>query len=209
MRRSALNAREAPLFIMTLTKSVLPPPPEACRTVFKTDWFQIVEEQWSLPPSFTQQPYYSLVRNDGVIVLAVTAARQILLVRQYRPCLRRVTIELPCGMVEPGENPIEAAVRELHEETGYACARWEPLGTGNVMPSRVRATEHLFLGFDASPISRPESEAIETVLVSPSELKQMTLSSGFDQLSTLSAILLAEWKLGWLLAEPQEPAHPS
>ncbi len=56
--------------------------------------------------------------KDAVAVLAVQEGR-VLMVEQYRPAIRRNTLELPAGLIEPGESPLEAARRELMEEAGY------------------------------------------------------------------------------------------
>ncbi len=56
--------------------------------------------------------------KDAVAVLAVEDGR-VLMVEQYRPAIRRTTLELPAGLIEPGESPLEAARRELMEEAGF------------------------------------------------------------------------------------------
>jgi ADP-ribose pyrophosphatase len=185
--------------------SIEPAPPrtETCRTVFQTEWFDLVEEQWTLPSAPTRKPFYSLVRADGVVVLALTPARQLVLVRQFRPCVQRETLELPCGLVDTGESPAAAAAREFLEETGYVCSRWESLGIGTVMPSRVRAAEHLFLGLEARPVAEPGPEGCAPVLISLPEFKQGVLEGRLDQLSTLAALLLADWRFGLGLTNPE------
>ena len=65
---------------------------------------------------------------DYVTILAFTASDEVLTVRQYRPTLEDYSLELPSGHVEPGENAAEAAIRELHEETGYRAGTVELLG---------------------------------------------------------------------------------
>ena len=64
-------------------------------------------------------PFYMLELPDYVSVIALTPARELLLVRQHRPVVGRETLELPSGHVDPGERPEDAARRELLEETGF------------------------------------------------------------------------------------------
>jgi ADP-ribose pyrophosphatase len=173
----------------------------ASRVVFQTDWFELVEEDIEGHSAYAAKPFYALQRPDGLIVLPITREGQIVLVRQYRPALRQYTLELPCGHLEPGEAPGDAAARELFEETGFRCGQISSLGSGRIMLDRVRSREYLFLVRDAwrDPAFEPLEE-IEVVLKSPEELKQLVLAGQFEQLATLGAILLAEWKCGYRFA---------
>jgi ADP-ribose pyrophosphatase len=73
-------------------------------------------------------------RSHGVLVLAVTAERRLLLIEQLRPPLRARTIELPAGVIDKGETPRAAALRELQEETGYRARSVRPLFRGATCP---------------------------------------------------------------------------
>jgi len=94
---------------------------------FTTPWFQVVAK--TMKPR--QAPFYSLTLPDYSTVLALTAAKRVVLVRQYRPAVEDYTLELPSGIIDPGESPAEAAKRELLEETGYHAAAVEVLGPMN------------------------------------------------------------------------------
>lgn len=67
-----------------------------------------------------------IVHPGAVVVLPVLADGSIVLIRQYRPTVRRWLIELPAGTLEPDESPASAATRELREETGYSAGVIEP-----------------------------------------------------------------------------------
>ena len=65
-----------------------------------------------------------IVRHHGAAaIVALTESGKIALVRQYRTALDRVTVELPAGKLDPGEDPLDCAKRELHEETGFKAGR--------------------------------------------------------------------------------------
>src|SRR5262249_18088057 len=85
--------------------------------VYTTPWFDLVAKSIDAG----DLPHYSIATKDYVSIVALTAEGHLLLVRQYRPAVEQVTLELPCGHVEPGETPEEAARKELLEETGYVA----------------------------------------------------------------------------------------
>ena len=69
------------------------------------------------------------IRHPGaVLIVAMPDDQTVLLERQYRYALRRSFVEMPAGKLEPGEDPLACAQRELLEETGYTAARWDRLG---------------------------------------------------------------------------------
>jgi ADP-ribose pyrophosphatase len=82
---------------------------------------------------------------DWVNIVALTPDEQVVLIRQWRFGAREVTLEIPGGMVDPGEAPGEAARRELLEETGYAAAEWIELGSIQPNPAILNNRCHTFL----------------------------------------------------------------
>lgn len=94
-------------------------------SVFVTPWFELVAKHID---EGRGAPHYSIHTSDYVSVLAVTQDGAFPLVRQYRPAVEAVTLELPCGHVDDGETPEEAARKELREETGFEASEMIPLG---------------------------------------------------------------------------------
>lgn len=91
---------------------------------------------------------------DAAVILALTAAREIVLVEQYRVPLGRRTIELPAGLIgdeTSGESPALAAARELHEETGFVAAEWLDCGEFATSPGM---SSELFRLFKATGLTR-------------------------------------------------------
>ncbi len=84
---------------------------------------------------------------QAAVILALTAAHEIVLVEQYRPPLGRPCIELPAGLVgdeTEGEAVFASARRELHEETGFEAAHWEAIGEFASSPGMVGEIFHLY-----------------------------------------------------------------
>lgn len=93
-----------------------------------TPIFRLRRDRAEHPETGHVGDYFVLENPDWVNVVALTADRQVLLVRQWRHGTATVELELPAGLIEPGESPLEAAARELREETGYAAGRLTLLG---------------------------------------------------------------------------------
>ena len=90
---------------------------------FATPWFELIAKS----RDGASAPFYSLKQADYVVIVALTTEDELLLVRQFRPAIEDVTLELPSGLVEHGTTR-DAAIRELTEETGYAAETMTLLG---------------------------------------------------------------------------------
>ncbi len=120
--------------------------------MFHTPWFQILSRK----VSETAPPHYCIQTTDFVVIVAVDPQGRLLLVRQFRPAVNQITLELPAGHVEPGETPEGAARKELCEETGYEAETFELLGKHS--PSTARFTNLMWVYFaaDARPALQPK-----------------------------------------------------
>ena len=124
---------------------------------------------------------------------------QILLIRQYRYAADGFIYEIPAGRLEPGEPPVECAVRELHEETGCTAEKMEHLYTMYTTPGFTDEKIHLFV---ATGLVRGESalEADEFVEVLPTQmsaaLKMIKDGTITDAKTALSILYVAGFFLG-------------
>lgn len=134
-----------------------------------------------------------IVEHGGAVAMvAVDEDDRIVLVKQYRHAVGRVTLEVPAGTLEADEDPAVCAARELSEETGHIAAQLERIG--GIYPSPGFSTEyiHLFVAThltqaDAHP---EEDEAIEIELLPWSEVLDRILSGVIEDSKSVSALLM-------------------
>lgn len=90
-----------------------------------------------------------LIKHPGAVaVIALTPENKIILVEQYRKALERSLVEIPAGKLEPGEEPVRSAERELEEETGYECSKMEHITSFYTSPGFADELVHMYLAHD-------------------------------------------------------------
>lgn len=119
-------------------------------------------------PSGTETIREVVEHPGGAVILCLFQNNDILLVKQYRHPFECDVIELPAGKLEPGEDPVLCAERELREETGYAARRWEKLTSMYATPGFCNEVLHIFLARDLylleSGPAREEGESTMTLM---------------------------------------------
>jgi len=149
------------------------------RILLETPIFRLREDRSTHPETGHTGTYYVLENPDWVNMVPVTREGKILLVRQWRHGTASVELELPAGMVEPGEAPEVAAARELLEETGFAADRVTRLGSvrPNCAYQNNTCTSVLLEGCHrAGTTSFDPGEDIEYLLVDPDQLPELVRS---------------------------------
>jgi ADP-ribose pyrophosphatase len=133
------------------------------KEVYKCSLFRVTEDEAEEPKGGFHLKR-SIVRHAGsAVMMAVDDRKRILLVRQYRLPAEDYLWELPAGRLDPGEKPLQAAKRELIEETGYRAKKWTKLASFFVSPGYVAERMAIFLARDltAGEPQPMEDERIE------------------------------------------------
>lgn len=161
------------------------------RTIDVSPWIHLIERE----VEFTRddvKTYHSVGQPDYVSILALTPDGKIPLVRQFRPAVERVTLELPAGLVDAGEDAAETCARELLEETGFPSRRVTALGATDPCTGRMSNRLHSYFVETEERVAAFKPEAgIAVDLVSPSQLIEMIRSHEFDHQLHIGTVMQA------------------
>ncbi|MGA3101339.1 MAG: NUDIX hydrolase [Terracidiphilus sp.] len=171
--------------------------------VFQCSQFKVLHDKL-IEPGGRRNERDVIRHNGSVVILALDTSKSkkdpwIVMERQYRHAAQQYLWELPAGKIEPGEDPLEGAKRELAEETGYRAKKWRPLVEYYASPGFLGESMKVFLAEGLEPgEAQPEAdEQIELRLVKLSELlKRIEKGAILDGKTLTSVLLYARIKAG-------------
>ena len=134
-----------------------------------------------------------IVEHRGAaVIVPLDGQGNVVLVRQYRKAAEEMLLEAPAGTLEPGENPVQCAQRELQEEVRYAAERLRPLPTFWSAPgfSTERMYPFLATGLHPAPRQQDEDEDVEPVVVPLSRVPQMIQGGEIRDAKSIVALLM-------------------
>lgn len=135
-----------------------------------------------------------IIRHPGAAaIVPVTNDGKVLIIRQYRHAVGGYIWEIPAGTLDPGENPLTCAKRELAEEAGVAAADWEKLGEFTPVPGYSNERIHIFLAMGLSPAMQnlDPDEVLQVHEMAFSEALAMIDRWEIQDAKTLCGLLLA------------------
>lgn len=157
-------------------------------------WVTLVSRSVLGDPGTAPQIFHSLRQDDYVCVVLRLPGDRFVFVRQFRPALGRITLELPAGLREDDEDPACTAARELHEETGIKVGVNDLQLLAVLDPDSLRLENRLwcyFVDVDAdAPIASKEA-TVEAVALDPGELRAALTSGELSHALHLCAIAMA------------------
>lgn len=155
---------------------------------------RVEEHQIELPDGQRIDDWPWVITPDYVNVVAITEAGAFLCFRQTKYGISGVTTAIVGGYLEPGEEPLAAAQRELLEETGFAGEDWQSLGSFVVDANRGCGTAYFFLARGVRPVAAPDADDLEEqelLLLSRAEVEEALAANAFTGLPYAATLALA------------------
>jgi ADP-ribose pyrophosphatase len=156
-------------------------------------WMSIIAREVEFSAGDDAQIYHAVEQADYVSIVAVTPDGKFPIVRQYRPAIEGFSWELPAGLVDPGEDPLDTCRRELLEETGLLSRAVHALGANSPCTGRLNNRVHNFFveAGDCVAQFKPEPGLL-VKLVSPAEIVGLVMSGDLVSQLNLGTLMLAE-----------------
>lgn len=158
-------------------------------------------KQLSLIESDIQLPnqksviHTTITHPGATVILPVFSNGNVLLLKQFRPSINSWLYELPAGTLEPGEQPLECARRELEEETQYSANQFQSLGELIPLAGFCNEIQYLYIAKELQKTSRlksDEDEIIEVISISLSEIEQMIMDGKINDAKTIACLFKAK-----------------
>lgn len=160
------------------------------RVMYKNPWIEVKEEH-VIGPNGKASIFGTIDYGSGVSVLALDNNRNIFLIREYYYVLERYGVQLPSGGIENGETALDAAKKELLEETGLIADTWQDLGITDPLTMIIKSPAYLFLATNLKTRG-DEEEGITVIKKTFEEAYQMVLDSKITHGPSCVAILKAK-----------------
>jgi 8-oxo-dGTP pyrophosphatase MutT (NUDIX family) len=170
--------------------------------LFRRPWLTARVDRVKLPTDVINDEYYVLEYPDWVNTIAITKEGEFVLVRQYRHALGETRFELCGGVCEKGETPLEAAQRELCEETGFGKGTWRSYMTLSANASAMNNLTYCFVATDVERVAAQhldKTEDLSVHLMNRKEVFQLLQADEFRQ-----ALMVAPlWKYFAITGMPE------
>jgi len=169
--------------------------------IYKSKWATLRKDACEMSDGRIVDDYYVLEYPDFAGAVAITEDNKVLMVQQYRQAAGVISLEIPGGVVDADEEPLNAIIRELLEETGYAFEKVEQVCMLYPNPSTANNRFHCFLATGGKKVKEAELEELEELAVEEytiEEVKQLLLDNKITQAMHTTGLFYGLMKLGVL-----------
>ena len=165
----------------------------ASEKIFEGKIFRVTRDKVILSDG-QERPREVVLHHGGVGIVPVTENGDVLMVRQYRYAVSQELLEIPAGKLEAGEDPFEAAVRELSEETGCSAEHWTDLGEMYPTPGYCSEVLHIYLatGLKDGEMHLDDGELLSVERIPMDELYSRILKNEIRDAKTVFGFLKAK-----------------
>ena len=174
---------------------IRPWPLVASEQVLDLGLFRVTRDQARSPRTGGERSFYIVHMTDWLMVVPLTSAGRLVLVRQYRHGAREPGLEVPGGLHDgAGESPEQGAARELVEETGYGGGEFSFLGALRPQPALLSNRAWIYLARGVAKRAEPEpdqGEEFEVVLLDPRDVPSRIARGEISNAMTIAALALA------------------
>lgn len=161
--------------------------------------FNVNESVAISPVTKEEHSFYFIETADWVNVVPITANNELVCIRQFRHGSEKITLEIPGGLVDAGEQPAVAAARECLEETGYETAEMESLGVLNPNPAIFKNKLHTYIAKNVclvAEINNIETEHTEVQLIPMEDVANLLVSGEIDHALVAATLWRALYFMG-------------
>ena len=165
---------------------------KSSKTIFQGRVFDIRQDEVSLPDGRLAR-IDLIIHRDAVAIIPIDDNNLVLFIRQYRHATQKLLLELPAGVIEPGESPEMCASREIREETGMQAGYLSKLGGFYLAPGYSTEYLHVFLAKELRPgsLEADDDEIIQVEKIPFNQAIHLAESAEIEDAKTLAALLLA------------------
>ncbi|MBV8388823.1 MAG: NUDIX hydrolase [Mucilaginibacter sp.] len=171
------------------------------RYIHKGPWATLRTDKCVMPNGHVVEDYYVLEYSNWVNAVAITEDNKVLMVHQYRHAAEIVSLEIPGGVIDPGEEPQQAMRRELLEETGYQFDDFELLTVVYANPSTANNHTYCYLARGGKKVQEQHLDEQEEIVVEEftiAEIKDLLLNKKIAQALHCTGLFYALMRLGEL-----------
>lgn len=162
--------------------------------ILDSEFVKVDKDDVTLSHGREIKDFYKVTIKDCAAIVAITEDNHIILKKEYRHCYGEELVEIPAGVLEDGEDPLETAKRELEEETGYRSEKWTYLGKTVESSAKLTNYMYIYLAEDCRKVSNQKldyGEDIEVIEVEFEKAVEMIMDNEIICNSSIGAILKA------------------